>query len=85
MTSRLLKLATLDNLRDYGDYATAAGGRVRPGRLFRSGHHGRLDDADLERLAALGLGKLPPGQHGAHGPHFTGLAVSQRCWFKTLA
>ncbi|MBJ7486061.1 tyrosine-protein phosphatase [Brevundimonas sp.] len=58
MTSRLLKLATLENLRDYGDYATAAGGRVRPGRLFRSGHHNRLDDADLERLGGLGLGTI---------------------------
>ena len=51
MTSRLHRFDALDNFRDYGDYATAAGARVRPGRLYRSAHHARLSDADLEQLA----------------------------------
>jgi len=58
MTSRLINLATLDNLRDYGDYATAAGGRLRKGHLFRSGHQARMDDADLALLGALNIGTV---------------------------
>jgi len=53
--SRLLPFDAVDNFRDFGDYATAAGRRVRPGRLYRSAHHARATDADLDRIAALGL------------------------------
>lgn len=53
---RLLPFEAVDNFRDYGDYATAAGRRVRPGRLFRSAHHARATEADLARLQALDLG-----------------------------
>jgi protein tyrosine/serine phosphatase len=58
MSSRLHVFDAIDNFRDYGDYATAAGTRVRPGRLLRSAHHARASDADLERLKALGLGAV---------------------------
>lgn len=58
MTTRLHRFDKLNNFRDYGDYATAAGGRVRPGRLFRSAHHADVTDADLERIAALGIGAV---------------------------
>ena len=58
MTSRLHRFDALDNFRDYGDYATAAGARVRPGQLFRSAHHGRMSDSDLERLAGFGIGTV---------------------------
>jgi protein-tyrosine phosphatase len=58
MTSRLHSLATLDNLRDYGDYATAASGRVRSGRLFRSAHQARMSDEDLAYLGGLGIGTV---------------------------
>jgi len=58
MSSRILRYDALDNFRDYGDYATAAGSRVRPGRLLRSAHHARLTPADLERLAALDIGTV---------------------------
>jgi protein tyrosine/serine phosphatase len=44
----------IDNFRDFGD-APAAGGRVRKGRLYRSAHHGRATDEDLEALRDLGL------------------------------
>ncbi|WP_292072985.1 tyrosine-protein phosphatase [Brevundimonas sp. UBA7534] len=55
MSPRLLRFDAIDNFRDYGDYATAAGRRVRPGRLLRSAHHARASDADLERVKALGI------------------------------
>ena len=58
MTSRLHRFDALDNFRDYGDYATAAGARVRPGRLFRSAHHARASDADLAQLAGYGIGTV---------------------------
>ncbi len=53
MTGRIHRFDALDNFRDYGDYATAAGRRIAPGRLFRSAHQARVSEADLERLAAL--------------------------------
>lgn len=56
MHPRLHAFETIENFRDFGDYATTAGRRVRPGRLFRSGHHGRACDADLERLGGLQVG-----------------------------
>ena len=55
MTDRLHRFDALDNFRDYGDYASAAGRRLAGGRLFRSAHHARASEADLERLAELGL------------------------------
>ena len=50
---RILALEAVENFRDYGDYATAAGRRMHAGRLYRSAHHARATDADLERMAAL--------------------------------
>ena len=58
MTTRLHRFDKLDNFRDYGDYATTAAGRVRPGRLFRSAHHADVTDADLDRISALGIGAV---------------------------
>ena len=43
------------NLRDLGGYASALGGTVRPGCLFRSDELHALTDADLEVIAALGV------------------------------
>ncbi|GAD58596.1 tyrosine-protein phosphatase [Brevundimonas sp. BAL450] len=54
-SSRLHRFDAVENFRDYGDYATAAGRRVRGGVLFRSGHHARASDADVARLDALGV------------------------------
>ena len=56
--SRIHTFEAVDNFRDYGDYATAASRRIRPGRLFRSAHHARASDADLARLAELALGTV---------------------------
>ena len=58
MSSRILRFDALDNFRDYGDYATAAGTRVRPGWLLRSAHHARLSAEDLTRLSALDIGTI---------------------------
>jgi len=52
---RLHRLDAVDNARDYGDYATAAGRRVRSGVLFRTAHHARASDADLARMAGWGV------------------------------
>lgn len=58
MTGRIHRFDALDNFRDYGDYATAAGRHVATGRLFRSGHQARASEADLDRLAAFGIGTV---------------------------
>jgi protein tyrosine/serine phosphatase len=58
MSQRLHAFEAIDNFRDYGDYATAAGRRVRPGRLLRSGHHARASEADLQALAVFDLGAV---------------------------
>ncbi len=52
---RVLTLEGVHNFRDFGGYATAGGGRLRRGALWRSGQHFGATDADLERIAALGL------------------------------
>ena len=53
MTTRILAFEGVDNFRDYGDYATAAGARIHKGRLYRSAHQSRATDADLEAMAGL--------------------------------
>ena len=55
MDQRIFSLEGVDNFRDFGDYAPAAGRRVHPGRLYRSAHHGQATDADLAAIAALNI------------------------------
>lgn len=55
MSTRLVALEGVDNFRDYGDYSTATGARLRPGRLYRSGHHAAATEADLEAMSALNI------------------------------
>jgi protein tyrosine/serine phosphatase len=45
----------IHNLRDYGGYAVAGGGRVKTGTLLRSGQHIEATDADLALIDALGI------------------------------
>ncbi len=52
---RVLILEGVHNFRDFGGYPVAGGGRLRRGVLWRSGQHHGATDADLERIAALGL------------------------------
>jgi protein tyrosine/serine phosphatase len=53
--TRHVKLEGVDNFRDYGDYPTVDGRRLKRGVLYRSAGHSRATDADLEALAALNL------------------------------
>ena len=48
-------LAGVDNFRDFGGAASAHGGRVRSGRLFRSAHLGGASEEDLQALERLGV------------------------------
>lgn len=53
-TTRLLPFEGIENFRDFGDYAAGVR-RLKRGLLFRSAHHAEATDADLAKLAALGL------------------------------
>ncbi|HEY2707492.1 MAG TPA: tyrosine-protein phosphatase [Caulobacteraceae bacterium] len=53
--TRHIRLEAVENFRDYGDYATAAGKRLRSGQLYRSASHSRATDADLVAIDALNL------------------------------
>jgi protein-tyrosine phosphatase len=52
---RVLRFDGIHNFRDYGGYATADGGRLVSGKLFRSAQHKDASAADLGRLAELGF------------------------------
>lgn len=52
---RVLELDGVHNFRDHGGYALPGGARLKRGVLWRSGQHHGASDADLERIAALGL------------------------------
>ena len=54
MTRRMI-LEGVENFRDFGDYPTAHGRRLKPGRLYRSASHGRATPEDLEAIAALNI------------------------------
>jgi protein tyrosine/serine phosphatase len=45
----------IQNFRDFGGYRTACGARMAKGRFYRSANHHRASDADLGRMAELGL------------------------------
>lgn len=63
MSERVLKFEAIENVRDYGDYATAAGRRLARGRLIRTAHHARATDADLARLTELGVSVVVDLRH----------------------
>ncbi|KPF81009.1 protein tyrosine phosphatase [Brevundimonas sp. AAP58] len=83
MASRIHAFDALDNFRDYGDYATTAGGHVRPGVLYRSAHHAGVSEGDLERLAALDFGVVIDlrrpverrRQPSKRAPNFSGVVI----------
>jgi len=52
---RHVALEGVENFRDYGDYPTATGQRLKRGQFFRSAAHGRATDADLQAIAGLNL------------------------------
>ncbi len=45
----------IHNLRDYGGYAGADGGKVKTGLLFRSGQHRDASEADLDLVQSLDI------------------------------
>jgi protein-tyrosine phosphatase len=53
--TRRLTFEGVENFRDFGDYETTDGRRLKRGRLFRSASHGRATDADLEEIARLDI------------------------------
>jgi protein tyrosine/serine phosphatase len=55
MQQRILKFDGVTNFRDYGGYAALGGRRLHAGRLYRSAHHARASDDDLEAIGALGI------------------------------
>ena len=52
---RRIDIPAVPNMRDIGGYATASGGHVRTGQLFRSTELNHLQGEDLEAFAALGI------------------------------
>lgn len=50
-----IDIPSVPNLRDIGGYATADGGRVRTGQLYRSVELNHLGGEDLDRFAELGI------------------------------
>jgi len=58
VNDRVLSLEGVHNFRDAGGYAVSGGGRMRRGAVWRSGQHHGASDADLERIAGLGLSSV---------------------------
>ena len=46
------------NARDLGGLPTVDGGRIRPGALLRSDHHGRLTPASIATIKASGVRRI---------------------------
>lgn len=55
MNDRVLDLDGVYNFRDFGGYKIAGEGQIRRGVLWRSGQHHGASDADLEKIAVIGL------------------------------
>lgn len=53
--NRVFELEGVHNFRDFGGYPVAGGGRLKRGLLWRSGQHHGASDADLVKIAELGL------------------------------
>ena len=51
--TRRMALEGVENFRDFGDYETVDGRRLKKGRFYRSASHGRATDADLETISRL--------------------------------
>ena len=53
--TRRWALEGIENFRDFGDYQTVDGRRLKKGRFYRSASHGRATDADLATIADLDI------------------------------
>jgi protein-tyrosine phosphatase len=54
----VLAVDGLSNFRDWGGHATASGGRILSGRLYRSAHLAGLTPNGLGQLTFLGVGRV---------------------------
>ena len=52
--TRHIPLAGIENFRDFGNYPTLSGRRVKAGLLYRSAHHHHASDDDLAIVAEIG-------------------------------
>ena len=55
---RHLDFEGIENFRDFGGYDTASGRPMKHGLLYRSANHAYASDADLQRMAELGLAAI---------------------------
>lgn len=62
---RVLRLSAVNNFRDYGGWRAADGAVVVMGKLFRSAHLHRASDADVRRMADLGITTVTDLRHPA--------------------
>lgn len=53
--TRIYRLDGVRNFRDFGDYTSRFGGRVQPGRLFRSGHYAEATEEDVDEIKGLDI------------------------------
>lgn len=53
--SRIYDFDSIINFRDFGNYPAGSGQHVKVGKLYRSAHFNSASDADLEKLAELGI------------------------------
>lgn len=63
--SRHIDFEAVENFRDFGGYDTACGRGLKAGRLYRSGDHSRATEADLARMAGLGIAAIVDLRHPA--------------------
>jgi protein-tyrosine phosphatase len=58
MTTRILSFSGIHNFRDYGDYATRGGTRIKRAALFRSSQHRDATADDLAKLESLSIATI---------------------------
>ncbi|MBS0411894.1 MAG: tyrosine-protein phosphatase [Proteobacteria bacterium] len=56
--NRHIDFEGIENFRDFGGYGTACGRGLKAGQLYRSGYHAHATDADLARMAEMGLAAI---------------------------
>lgn len=61
--SRIYNFDNIMNFRDFGNYPAGEGKHVKAGRLYRSAHFNNASDADLEKLASLGIALVVDLRH----------------------
>ncbi len=60
---RIYSLKSVRNFRDFGDYGTESGARIKSNQLFRSAHFSDTNESDDKALDDLNLGLLVDLRH----------------------